>query len=105
MQDYIQARPVRSSAGFGVVNTGVAFLLGELVQYSGTNYIGTAEGKYVGGGGGDVLDRRCVLDLMHGRSCTTMDPHIPTMPGRRGGWRRAALIVIHKERVQTTLMG
>ena len=31
-----------------------------------------------GGGGGGVLD----LDLMHGRSRMTVDPHIPAMPGR-----------------------
>ena len=34
-------------------------------------------------GGGGVLDRRDVLDLiMHGSSRMTMDPRIPTMPGR-----------------------
>ena len=30
----------------------------------------------------DVLDRRDALDLMHGRSRMTMDPRVPTMPGR-----------------------
>ena len=30
----------------------------------------------------DVLDRREVLDLMHGRSRMTIDSRIPTMPGR-----------------------
>ena len=29
-----------------------------------------------------VLDRRDVLDLMHGRSRMTIDPRIPTRPGR-----------------------
>ena len=33
-------------------------------------------------GGGGVLDRRDVLDLMHGRSRMTIEPRIPTMPGR-----------------------
>ena len=32
-----------------------------------------------GGGGGGVVDRRDVLDLMHGRSRMTVDPR---MPGR-----------------------
>ena len=32
--------------------------------------------------GGGVLDRRYVLDLMHGRSRMAIDPRIPTMPGR-----------------------
>ena len=31
---------------------------------------------------GGVLDRRYVLDLMHGRSGMTIVPRIPTMPGR-----------------------
>ena len=35
------------------------------------------------GGGGGVLDRRDVLDLMHSRSPMTIDPLTPTMPGRR----------------------
>ena len=37
-----------------------------------------------GGGnrGGGVLDRRDVLDIMHGRSRMTIDPRIPAMPGR-----------------------
>ena len=29
-----------------------------------------------------VLDRRDVLDFMHGRSRVAVDPRIPTMPGR-----------------------
>ena len=32
--------------------------------------------------GGGVLHRKYVLDLMHGRSGMTIDPPIPTMPGR-----------------------
>ena len=35
-----------------------------------------------GGVWGGVLDRRHVLDLMHGRSRMTIDPRIPKMPGR-----------------------
>ena len=34
------------------------------------------------GEGGGVLDRRYVLNLMHGRSRMIIDPRIPTMPGR-----------------------
>ena len=41
-----------------------------------------AIGLREGGGGGGVLDRRNVLDLMLGRSRMTIDPRIPTMPGR-----------------------
>ena len=37
-----------------------------------------------GGGGGGVLDRRYVPDLMRGRSRMTIDPRIPTMRG--GGY-------------------
>ena len=36
------------------------------------------------GEGGGLLDRKYVLDLMRGRSRMTIDPRIPTMPGR--GW-------------------
>ena len=32
--------------------------------------------------GGGVLDRRDVLDIIHGRSRINRDPRIPTMPGR-----------------------
>ena len=35
-----------------------------------------------GWGGGGVLDRRDVLDLMEGRSRMTINPRILTMPGR-----------------------
>ena len=42
--------------------------------------------KAGGGGGGGVLDRRDVLDIMHGRSRMTIDPRIPGMPGRRARW-------------------
>ena len=35
-----------------------------------------------GRGRGGVLDRRDVLDIMHGRSRMTIDPRIPTMPGQ-----------------------
>ena len=31
---------------------------------------------------GGVLDRRDVLDIMHGRSRMAIDPRIPTIPGR-----------------------
>ena len=34
------------------------------------------------GGGGGVLERRYVIDLMHGRSRMTVDPRIPTIPRR-----------------------
>ena len=34
------------------------------------------------GRGGGILDRRDVLDVMHGRNRMTIDPRIPTMPGR-----------------------
>ena len=34
------------------------------------------------GSGRGVLDRRDVLDLMHGRYRMTIDPRNPTMPGR-----------------------
>ena len=40
--------------------------------------------SYCNTGGGGVLDSRDVLDLMHGRSRMTIDPRIPTMPGRTG---------------------
>ena len=33
------------------------------------------------GGGGGVLDRRGVLDPMHGRSRMTIDPRVPTNAG------------------------
>ena len=33
-------------------------------------------------GGRGVLDRRDVLDLMRSRSRVTIDPRIPTIPGR-----------------------
>ena len=32
--------------------------------------------------GGGVLDRRDVLDIMHGRTRNTINPRIPAMPGR-----------------------
>ena len=46
-----------------------------------------------GGGGRGALDRRDVLDIMHGRSRIAIDPRIPTMPGRSmpGGGGRPLL--------------
>ena len=43
---------------------------------------------------GGVLDRRDVLDLMHSRSRLTIDPRIPTMPGRveMGGGERVSFV-------------
>ena len=54
-----------------------------------------------GGGkrGGGVLDRRDVLDIMHGRSRMTIDPRIPTMPGRSmSGFHRPGRHCLHQAR-------
>ena len=49
--------------------------------------------------GGDALDRRGVLDLMHGRSRMTIDPRIPTMPGRSmSGFHRPGRHYLHQVR-------
>ena len=52
-----------------------------------------------GGEGGGVLDRRNVFDLMHGRSRMTVDPRIPTMPGRSMlGFHRPGKHCLHHAR-------
>ena len=49
------------------------------------------------GGGGRVLDRRDELDLMNGRSRNTIDPRIPTMPGRSmPGFPRPGRYCLHQ---------
>ena len=48
---------------------------------SGKKKSGTLVCK-IGEGGGGVLDRRDVLDLMHGPSRMAIDPRILTLPGR-----------------------
>ena len=49
--------------------------------------------------GGDVLDRRDVLDLMHGRSHMTIDPRIPTVPARSmSGFHRPGRHRLHQVR-------
>ena len=48
--------------------------------------------------GGGVRDRRDVLDFMHGRSRTTIDPRIPTMPGRSmSGFHRPGRHCLHRK--------
>ena len=50
-------------------------------------------------GEGGVLERRHVLDLMHGRSRMSIDPRIPTMPGRRmPGFHRPGRHCLHQAR-------
>ena len=50
--------------------------------------------------GWGVLDRRAVLDLMHGRSRMTIDPRTPTsMPGRSMlGFHRPGRHCLHQAR-------
>ena len=54
------------------------------------------------GGWGGVLDKRDVFDLMHGRSINsrmTIDPRIPTMPGRStSGFHRPGRYRLHQAR-------
>ena len=50
------------------------------------------------GGGRGVLDRRDVLDLMHGRSRMIIDLRIPTIPGRgMSGFHRPGRHCLHQE--------
>ena len=49
--------------------------------------------------GGGVLDRRHVLDIMHGRSRKTIDPRIPTLPGRgTSGFHQPGRCCLHQAR-------
>ena len=56
-------------------------------------------GRQAGRGEGGVLDRRDVLDLMHGRSRVTVDLRIPTMPVRSiSGFHRPGRHCLHQAR-------
>ena len=48
------------------------------------------------GGGGGILDRGDVLDLMHGCSRIPIDPGIPTMQG--SGFHRPDIYCLHQAR-------
>ena len=68
--------------GLFLVVEGIEFLSFEhpvyLVELPASAFVARSERA------GGVLDRRDVLDLMHDRSCVTIDPRISTMPGRSG---------------------
>ena len=49
--------------------------------------------------GGGVLERRDMLDLMHGRSRMTIDARNPTIPGRSmSGFHRPGRYCLHQAR-------
>ena len=67
-----------------------------VLAYKGTRVARTGR---EGGREGGVLDRKDVLDLMHGRSRITVDPRIPTMPRRSmSGFHRPGRHCLHQAR-------